>query len=115
MLKDAERSGRWQKTHDPVPALKALAHPMRYGLIVLLAEGEKCVCDLVDEVGASQPLVSHHLAVLKKAGLVGDRHEATWTYYSLNPDRWESLQRSITGIQPSGLPSPPCPQEDGSR
>lgn len=115
MLKDAEKSGTFRKTYDPVPAIKALAHPLRYGLVELLAEGEKCVCDLVDEVGASQPLVSHHLAILKRAGLVGDRHEATWTYYSLNPEKWETFQRSIASVQPSGAPSLPCPPEGQSR
>lgn len=110
MLKERASTAR---VYDPVPVLKALAHPLRFGLVELLASGEKCVCDLVEEVGASQPLVSHHLAVLKKAGLVHDRQDATWVYYSLDPERWGAFQEAMKNIQPSGSPSIPCPPEDG--
>lgn len=107
MIKD-KREGT---TYDPVPALKALGHPMRFRLLKLVAEGEKCVCDLVKAVDASQPLVSHHLSVLKKARLVRDRHDATWVYYSVDRESWEAFQRSVAEIQPSTTPSVPCPPE----
>lgn len=91
--------------------MKALAHPLRYRLFTLLASGERCVCDLVDDVDASQPLVSHHLAVLKKARLINDRRDATWNYYSVNAERWNEVRDTLCAIQPSELPSIPCPPE----
>lgn len=99
---------------DPVPALKALAHPLRFRLFTLLASGEKCVCDLVDDVDASQPLVSHHLATLKKAGLIRDRQDATWNYYSVDVKRWSAVRDAICAIQPSSLTAASCPPEAAS-
>ncbi len=101
-----------ERGYDPVPVLKALAHPLRFGMIEALASGEKCVCDLVESFDASQPLVSHHLAILKKAGLIHDRHDATWVYYSLDPAKWESFQNTMANLNPSGASTTPCPPED---
>ena len=52
---------------------KALSHPSRLLMLDALAEGEMCVCDLTELVGADQSTVSKHLAVLKQAGIVEDR------------------------------------------
>ncbi len=62
---------------------KALSHPSRLLMLDALAEGEMCVCDLTELVGADQSTVSKHLAVLRQAGIVGDRKEGTMTFYSL--------------------------------
>lgn len=113
MLKEQISTGNGVgSSYDPVPALKALAHPLRYRLFTLLVSGEKCVCDLVDDVDASQPLVSHHLAVLKKARLVIDRQDSTWNYYSVDSERWAEMRDVLCAIQPSELPTVPCPPED---
>ena len=53
-------------------ALKAVAEPMRWRIVELLAAEELCVCHLVEELDVPQPLVSHHLRVLRDAGLVDD-------------------------------------------
>lgn len=64
--------------------LKACADQTRLRLINLLAaEGEVCVCHLVDVLGANQPKVSRHLAYLKRAGLVTDRKDGLWVHYRL--------------------------------
>ncbi len=64
--------------------LKACADQTRLRLINLLAaEGEVCVCHLVDVLGANQPKVSRHLAYLKRAGLVADRKDGLWVHYRL--------------------------------
>lgn len=60
---------------------KALAHPSRLLMLDALLDGEKCVCELTDLVGADQSTVSKHLAVLKHAGLVEDRKQGCMTYY----------------------------------
>ena len=62
---------------------KALSHPSRLLMLDALAEGEMCVCDLTELVGADQSTVSKHLAVLKQAGIVEDRKEGTMMFYRL--------------------------------
>jgi len=62
---------------------KALAHPSRLLMLDALAERELCVCELTELVGADQSTVSKHLAVLRQAGIVGDRKDGTKTIYWL--------------------------------
>jgi ArsR family transcriptional regulator, arsenate/arsenite/antimonite-responsive transcriptional repressor len=71
--------------------LRALAEPLRWRIVVLLAREELCVCHLVDELGAAQPLVSHHLHVLRRAGLVESERFRYWTYYRLRPQALGTL------------------------
>lgn len=63
--------------------LKSLSDETRLRLINLLYEKELCVCDLVEALQVSQPKVSRHLSTLKNAGLVSDRKQAQWVYYSI--------------------------------
>lgn len=67
-------------------AVKALAEPMRWRIVELLAVEELCVCHLVDELNVAQPLVSHHLKVLRDAGLVESSKFRYWTYYRLRTE-----------------------------
>jgi ArsR family transcriptional regulator, arsenate/arsenite/antimonite-responsive transcriptional repressor len=70
-------------------ALSALADPVRLRIVALLAEREQCVCHLTAELGLSQGTISHHMGVLKRAGLVRDRHDpddARWVYYALHEE-----------------------------
>jgi ArsR family transcriptional regulator, arsenate/arsenite/antimonite-responsive transcriptional repressor len=75
--------------------LQALADPIRLQMVRLLAEQEQCVCHLTETLGLSQASISHHMAVLKRAGLVQDRRDARWTYYRLAPEATFSLRRSV--------------------
>ena len=63
--------------------LKALAEPVRWRIVQSLAREELCVCHLVEDLGAPQPLISHHLRVLREAGLVDSEKWRYWTYYRL--------------------------------
>ena len=63
--------------------LKALAEPLRLQIIESLSTGEKCVCDLIEEIGLAQSKISFHLKVLKEAGLITDRQSGRWVYYKL--------------------------------
>jgi ArsR family transcriptional regulator len=63
--------------------MKALAHPSRLFIVDQLAQGERCVCDLTDLVGADTSTVSKHLSVLKNAGLVEADKRGTQMYYRL--------------------------------
>jgi len=65
--------------------LRALADPLRWRIVELLASEELCVCHLVDELDVPQPLVSHHLRVLRDLGLVSSERFRYWTYYRLEP------------------------------
>jgi len=79
-------------------AFMALADPVRLQLLNLIAtadSGEACACDLVDPVGKSQPTVSHHLKVLREAGLVEAEKRGTWIWYSVVPTRLEELRRVL--------------------
>ncbi|HTY26430.1 MAG TPA: metalloregulator ArsR/SmtB family transcription factor [Desulfomonilaceae bacterium] len=62
---------------------KAMGHPIRLGIIEMLAGGEKCVCEIVDYVGTDISNVSKHLSVLRRHGLVADRKEGLKVMYSL--------------------------------
>jgi len=61
----------------------ALADPVRLKILDLLRGGERCVCEIVPYVGITQPLVSRHLAILKRCGLVKDRREGNRRFYSV--------------------------------
>lgn len=74
------------KLKSPVPHdefFRALGEPTRLRLVLLLRAGEVCVCHLVSTLEESQPLVSKHLAALRKAGLVNSRKDGYWRHYSL--------------------------------
>ncbi len=68
-------------------ALRALADPTRLKIVMLLREREQCTCHLTAELGLTQGTISHHMAVLKKTGLVRERqdeYDARWVHYSLD-------------------------------
>ena len=69
-----------------IERLRVIAEPMRWRILELLADEELCVCHLVEELDVAQPLVSHHLRVLREAGLVATSRFRYWTYYRLVPD-----------------------------
>ena len=63
--------------------LKAFAHPLRLAIVLEVQHGERCVHDLTDALGASQPLVSQHLKVLRQAGVLDGRKRGRETAYSI--------------------------------
>lgn len=72
------------KATNSVLFAKALADPTRQEIMTLICCREMSVGDIVEAVGVSQPTVSHHLAILREAGLVRIRNEGKHTFYSLN-------------------------------
>jgi ArsR family transcriptional regulator, arsenate/arsenite/antimonite-responsive transcriptional repressor len=64
--------------------LKAAAEPLRWHILTALAREELCVCHLTEDLDVAQPLISHHLRVLRDAGLVESEKWRYWTYYRLN-------------------------------
>jgi ArsR family transcriptional regulator len=78
----------------------ALADPARLRLLSLIAaqeEGEICACELVEPLGRSQPTVSHHLKVLREAGLVEGEKRGTWVWYRVVPGALSDLHAAISG------------------
>lgn len=61
---------------------KALAHSLRLEILdILLTEGEKCVCEIAEKVGAQQPTVSKHLSILRDAGILASRKDGLMVFY----------------------------------
>ena len=82
--------------------LKALADPVRLRLLSLIgahAGGEACVCELVDRFDLSQPTISHHLRVLREAGLIESERRRTWVYYRARPDVLDQLAGLFTPVE----------------
>lgn len=63
---------------------KALSDETRLKILLLLREGEACVCDIAETLEMAQPNISFHLGILKDAGLLKDRKDGRWMHYSLN-------------------------------
>ncbi len=92
--------------------LKALGEPLRLRLAALLAaEGELCVCRLVEAVGLPQYTVSRHLGQMRAAGLVLARRQGTWMYYKLAEPNCP-LQRCLYDFLADGLKDDPMVQSD---
>jgi ArsR family transcriptional regulator len=81
-----------------------LSDPTRLRLLSLIAaKGEACAaCDMVEPLGVSQPTVSHHLKVLREAGLVDRERRGRWVYYWPVPERLAVLSRALGGAAVSG-------------
>ncbi|MHB8232197.1 MAG: ArsR/SmtB family transcription factor [bacterium] len=81
---------------------KLLSDESKFKIISELKTGEKCVCIIYKELGLDQTLVSHHLSVLKKAGLIKGRKSGRWVYYSINKETFkeiDNLYDNLFGIK----------------
>jgi ArsR family transcriptional regulator len=79
-------------------ALRVLADPTRLRLLSLIQgqpEQEACVCHLTEPLGVTQPTVSHHLKVLREAGLVEREQRGSWAYYRVVPGALDSLREVL--------------------
>src|ERR671934_2278882 len=77
---------------------KALGDPIRMQLVDVLRKhaGEVCVCELVPLFDLSQPTVSHHLKILRQAGIVGSERRGLWAYYYVNAEALEELSKWLS-------------------
>ena len=81
------------------PAFKALGDPVRLQLMSMIASaagGEACVCDLTEPFDLSGPTISHHLKVLREAGLIDGERRGTWVYYRARPEFLAQLGALLT-------------------
>ncbi|MEL5956228.1 metalloregulator ArsR/SmtB family transcription factor [Streptomyces sp. CLV115] len=92
---------------DLAKVFKALGDPVRLRLLSMIASqagGEVCVCDLTPAFDLSQPTISHHLKLLRQAGLIDCERRGTWVYYWLLPEMTDRIAGILT--RPAGTPLP---------
>lgn len=77
---------------------KALADETRLSIVRYLLEQELCVCEIMDLLKMSQPAVSHHLRILKQAGVVKDRRDGKWIYYAIDNDNMQEYNLSYIDL-----------------
>jgi ArsR family transcriptional regulator len=96
---------------DEVELLRALAHPVRWGILMrLAAEPGICACDFTEFFDVSQPTVSAHLKVLREAGLVSTRRSGNTICYSIAPARLARLGALLSEVaRTAGAAVPPAP------
>ena len=78
--------------------LGVLADPVRRRIVTLLAAEQLCTCHLVDELGLKQPVVSHHLRVLREAGVIEGSPCGRFTYYALRPGALDPAAQELTRL-----------------
>lgn len=86
--------------------LKAIAEPLRLRMLSAIAtdpRGESCVCDLAELAEVSQPTISHHLKVLKEAGLLASERRGTWVWYRIVASRKHAVTALLDSFAPSTL------------
>jgi ArsR family transcriptional regulator len=86
---------------------KALGDPHRLAILATLsrADDEYCVCDFTAALPLNQPTVSHHLKLLRTAGLVTCERRGTWVYYRLAPDARRLIDDALGGVLPLAVPA----------
>ena len=83
---------------DLAARFRALADPTRVAIVNRLSSADRvCVCDLTDAFDLSQPTISHHLRILREAGLVEASRRGTWAYYRLVPEAVRALRGALGG------------------
>jgi ArsR family transcriptional regulator len=91
---DAASSAR--PLHELADRFKALGDPTRLAIVAQLAVADEvCVCHLVPDAGLSQPTISHHLRLLRDAGIVTSERRGTWAYYRLVPGSLSGLADAL--------------------
>ena len=87
-------------TETMLERFQAVAEETRLQIVRLLAGGERCVCELQDALDAAQSRLSFHLRKLKDAGVVVDRRDGRWVYYSLVPEALEEMRSFLGQVKP---------------
>ncbi len=88
---------------EMAPLLAALGDPVRLRIVSMLAaspDGAACGCDLETPLGLSQPTVSHHLKILREAGLIEGRRDGRWIHYRVVPQRLSEIRDALTPTAP---------------
>ncbi len=86
---------------DLAKVFHALSDETRLALVKRLRTGERCVCELMDHLDATQSRLSFHLKVLLEAGIVDCRREGRWAYYWLRAEAFEDLADTLKDLEPT--------------
>jgi DNA-binding transcriptional ArsR family regulator len=90
----ADKNLSLEKSEARSKVLKALADSIRLRILGLLSSREMCVCEVMVALDLTQPTASHHLRILENVGLVKDRKEGKWVFYSIaNPELLEGMRK----------------------
>ncbi|KUH93612.1 ArsR family transcriptional regulator [Mycolicibacterium acapulense] len=96
---------------DIAAKLKALSDPVRLRLFSLVAShagGEACVCDISGDFDVTQPTISHHLKVLKDAGLLASERRGSWVYYSVRTETLMTLSSVLSTVADEAATTAPA-------
>ena len=98
-----------------VALFHALSDETRLAALEMLRSGERCVCELQDQLDVAQSRLSFHLKVLRDAGLVQDRKEGRWSYYSIIPDALDEAHDLVIAFLPKAASATRTLRVAGSR
>lgn len=87
--------------------LQALADSNRLRILDALRGGEQCVCRLTENLDMGQPLLSHHLKVLREVGLVAGRKDGRWVHYSIVPEALSELEALLACMRLDAMTAAP--------
>ena len=97
-----------EQAEEMAAVFKALGDPVRLRLFSMIASGpsgEVCVCDLTPAFDLSQPTISHHLKLLRQAGLVDSERRGTWVYYRARPETADRMAALLASVSTERAPA----------
>ena len=100
-----EVSGLGNQHEETAKVFKALCDPNRLLIIEMLQSGEKCGCQLLDDLNIGQSTLSHHMKNLCESGVVNCRREGKWMFYSLNKPGCVTAYNVLTGVMEAPVQS----------
>ena len=86
---------------EMAPIIAAIADPVRLRILSMLAaspDGQACGCDIETPLGLSQPTVSHHLKILREAGVIEGQREGRWIHYRVVPEMLAEIRDALTPV-----------------
>jgi len=83
---------------DIAKVFKAFCDERRIEILILLSEGEKCACRLLEELNIGQSTLSHHMQILCDSGIVISRKEGKWTHYSIDPEGIKTVKELLKKV-----------------
>ena len=88
--------------------MKALSNETRLKIFDMLADGELCACEILEEFSITQPTLSYHMKILSESGLVDSRRDGVWMRYSINKENLEMIKKHFDGLSESLKKSRAC-------